>query len=335
MKFYNFYNFYNRDLSWLSFNERVLQEAQDQSVPLLERVRFMAIFSSNLEEFFRVRVSALRAIMDLKKKSQKELDFKADELLKEIHKKVNELQKQFGKLFKEEIIPGLKTNNISILNEAELNEDEGKFVNEFFFEKVYPNLNPMMLVKKKITPFLKTGILYLALRLSSENKNKEENKKKNLYAIVEIPTDKLQRFIILPSAVNETKLIFLDDVIRFSLLKIFKGYEIEETCSVKLTRDAELYIEDEFSGSLLEKIKKNLSKRTTGEASRFLFDEKISKNFLKFLKESLNITNEDLIAGARYHNFSDMFNLPHHQTNELEYENLKPIINKDLADNAD
>ncbi|MBK8981602.1 MAG: polyphosphate kinase 1 [Ignavibacteria bacterium] len=328
---------FNRELSWLSFNHRVLQEAQDKNVPLLERVKFLAIFSSNLEEFFRVRVASLRALLDLKKKSRKELDFDPEELLKEIHKKVNELQIQFGKIFNEEIIPALNVHNIFIKNETELNEDQKKFASEFFYERVQPHISPMALVKKKISPFLKTGALYLAVRMTSVNKTKNKTKEKTksksskkrfVNAIVDIPTDKLPRFIVLPSDPNEINIIFLDDIIRFSLGKIFKDYKIEETVSVKLTRDAELYIDDEFTGSLPEKIKKNLSKRVTGAPSRFLYDENISVGFLKFLTESLSLKKEDLVAGARYHNFSDFFNLPHHYIKELEYEKLRPLKNK-------
>jgi polyphosphate kinase len=190
----------------------------------------------------------------------------------------------------------------------------------------------MVLIKKKINPFLKTGVLYLAVKLSSKNKSKSEKKiNRFINAIVEIPTDKLPRFIILPSAQNQTNIIFLDDVIRFSLKNIFKDYNIEEACSIKLTRDAELYIDDEFSGNLLEKVKKNLSKRATGAPSRFLYDENISKDFLKFLKESLSISKEDLVEGARYHNFSDLFSLPHHFSKELEYEKLISFKNHGLA----
>jgi len=330
------YKFFNRDLSWLSFNHRVLQEAQDKSVPLLDRIKFLAIFSSNLEEFFRVRVSSLRAIMDLKKKPQKELDYKAGKVFNDIHVIVNELQKHFGRIFNNEIIPELNINNIFLRNEEELNEEQKNFVNEFFFESVYPNINPMVLIKKKINPFLKTGVLYLAVKLSSKNKDKSKKKiNRFINAIVEIPTDKLPRFIVLPSAQNETNIIFLDDVIRFSLKKIFKDYSIEESRSIKLTRDAELYIDDEFSGNLLEKIKKNLSKRATGAPSRFLYDENISNQFLKFLKESLTISNKDLVKGARYHNFNDLFSLPHHFNKELEYKNLISFKNNELGSYED
>jgi len=325
---------FNRELSWLSFNHRVLQEAQDKNVPLLERVKFLAIFSSNLEEFFRVRVASLRALLDLKKKSRKELDFDPEELLKEIHKKVDELQFLLGKIFSEDIIPALNAHNIFIKNETELNEDQKKFANEFFYERVQPYISPMALVKKKIRPFLSTGALYLAVRMTSINsKSKDKTKyqsvkKRFVNAIVGIPTDILPRFIVLPSDPNEINIIFLDDIIRFSLGKIFKGYKIQETVSVKLTRDAELYIDNEFTGSLPDKIKKNLGKRVTGAPSRFLYDKNVSKEFLNFLKESLSLKKEDLISGARYHNFSDFFNLPHHYVKELEYEKLRPLTIK-------
>ena len=203
-----------------------------------------------------------------------------------------------------------------------------------FLKKLLSLVNPLILVKKKVKPFLRTGGLYFAVKLSSSGRKKHAGKNKRYtYAIVEIPSDKLNRFIILPSAIDgTTEEIFLDEIIRHSLNEIFIGYNVEEVCSVKLTRDAELYIEDEFSGNLLEKVKKNLSKRNTGVPSRFLYDENISKEFLGFLKESLSLSKQDLVPGARYHNFSDFFNFPFPDKNEHKYPRLKQIRHKDLSE---
>ncbi|MBK8554046.1 MAG: hypothetical protein IPL53_24555 [Ignavibacteria bacterium] len=158
-----------------------------------------------------------------------------------------------------------------------------------------------------------------------------KSKKNFTYALVEIPADKLQRFIILPSSNGETNVIFIDDVIRTGLAEMFSGFDIVEVRSVKLTRDAELYIDDEFTGSILDKIKKNLTKRSTGVPSRFLYDEDMSKSFLKFLKESISLSKEDLVAGAKYHNFSDFMNFPHPFIKALEYELLRPAVNSELS----
>lgn len=322
--------FFNRELSWLSFNHRVLQEASDTTVPLFERIKFLAIFSSNLEEFFRVRVSSIRSLLRLKQNTVTNLDFDPRKLLKEIYYEVNNLQNKFGIVFKTRIIPELKSNNIFLKNETELDEAEKNFVKEYFREKVRFHINPMILIRKKIHPFLRSGILYLAVAMTSgDSKGK---KKQYVYGLVEIPSEKLPRFIILPSDNAETNIIFLDDIIRENLRELFCGYEIEEMCSVKLTRDAELYIDDEFSGNLLDKIKKGISKRNIGAPSRFLFDPSCSKKTLKFLRELLSLEKEDMIAGAKYHNFSDFINFPHPYIKGLQYEKLIPARNKDLND---
>ncbi len=320
--------YFNRDLSWLSFNERVLQEAADDSVPLFERIKFLAIFSSNLEEFFRVRVAFIRSLLEFNNKSKKVLDFNPEKLLQQIHKKVYSLQTKFGIIFRSKILVELAGLGIFIKSDTELNTDQSDFVKEYFSQTIRPLINPILLVRNKIKPFLKSGSLYLAVKLSSPN---TKTKKKFTYAMTEIPADRLPRFFVLPSTPGETSIIFLDDIIRKGLKEMFEGYLIEEAISVKLTRDADLYIDDEYEGSLLDKIKKNLNKRVTGLPCRFLYDEAISKNFLKFLKESLKLSKEDLIPGARYHNFNDFIKFPHPHMKEHEYELLKPSVNEELC----
>lgn len=303
--------YYNRDLSWLSFNERVLQEAEDKTVPLFERIKFLGIFSSNLEEFFRVRISGLRYLTKLKKKNIKESGFDLHVLTKQLMQKIDDLQNRFGNVFRNELLPALSSENFFFKDENSVSESQKVFLNDLFAEKIYPHLTPMIIVKKKIKPFLKTGQLYLSIKLSSNDKIKSNGKyKKFRYALLEIPSDRMERFIKLHSEQNRFEYIFLDDVIRIFIKNIFEGYNIEEVCSIKLTRDAELYIDDEFSGNLLDKIKKNLGKRITGLPSRFLYDSKMSKSMLNFLSESLNIDIEDLVKGAKYHNFQDFLGFP-------------------------
>lgn len=325
--------YFNREFSWLSFNHRVLQEAADPSVPLFERIKFLAIFSSNLEEFFRVRVASIRSLLRLNQNAIAELEFNPKELLKGIYDEVNNLQNKFGIIFKTQIIPELNVHQIFLKNETELNEEQRIFVKEFFRERIQLYVNPMILIKKKVKPFLRTGVLYFAVAMTS--KDSKSKKRKYSYGLVEIPSERLPRFIILPSEVNEINIIFLDDIIREFLGEIYDGYNIEEVCSVKLTRDAELYIDDEFSGDLLEKIKKSINKRNIGLPSRFLYDTSCSKKLTKFLRESLSLEKEDLIAGARYHNFSDFFNFPYPHIKELEYEKLFPVTNKILKSEKD
>ena len=323
------YKFFNRELSWLSFNQRVLQEAKDPSVPIYEKIKFLAIFSSNLDEFFRVRVASLRALLNLKKKTQKELKFDVAKLLDKISKNVLKLQEEYRDIYKNEICPELEKNGIFLVDHTQLNPVQKEFVTEIFNSQIVPHITPMIIFKKKITPFLRNNRLYLAVKLSSKQQTEGKTVKirRYKYAIVEIPTNHINRFIMLPKVGNNNYIIFLDDIIRLFLPQIFYGYNIHESYAVKLTRDAELYIDDEFSGNMLEKIKKSLAKRGSGATSRFLFDRNMSFGFLKYLKETLLLSDEDLYPGAKYHNFSDFFTFPNPGIKALNYPDLKPFKN--------
>ncbi|MCB9276976.1 MAG: polyphosphate kinase 1, partial [Lewinellaceae bacterium] len=261
------YPFIHRDISWLSFNYRVLQEAKDPSVPLFERIKFLAIYSSNLDEFFRVRMANHRNLLRVSKKTKKELDIDPKQLIKDIQGIVDKQQEEFSRIFQEEIIPELKNHNIYLLRRMELDEEQKAFVEAFFNDHMLPFVQPVLLVKNKIRPFLNNAALYLTVLLQDkENKNAPHE-----FAIVKIPSDHLPRFIKLPSASNRNDLIILDDIVRHSVSWMFPGYDILDTYSIKLTRDAELYIDDEFSGDLIQKIKESLIKRQVGPASRFVY----------------------------------------------------------------
>ena len=326
------FKFYNREISWLSFDQRVLQEVKDPTVPLYERIKFLAIFSSNLDEFFRVRVASLRSLISPKKKPAKELDFDVQKLLNRIHKTVTALQDENIRIYIEDIQPELKKNGINLIDNSMLNQQQREFVEEIFNMQILPHIMPIIIAKKKITPFLRNQRLYLTVKLSSKQKAKTDTSKRKryYYAIVEIPTNHMDRFILLPKAGNDNYIIFLDDIVRLFLPQIFYGYNIHEAYSVKLTRDAELYVDDEFSGNLVEKIKKNLNKRSSGLPCRFLYDKNMPANFIKFLKEALLLTNEDLYPGAKYHNFSDFFNFPNPGIKKLNYTVLPPLKHKEL-----
>jgi polyphosphate kinase len=321
---------FDRELSWLSFNHRVLQEASDPAVPLYERMKFLAIFSSNLDEFFRVRVASIRSLLTLKKKTRQKLDFDAGKVLKKIYTKVDVLQDEVGKVFKRDIISELRKNNVFLINETELRPEQKTFVNEYFNDVVLPNIVPMVLVKKKITTFLQNNVLYLAVQLLPKRKKKASDKEEKKttrfkYAIVEVPTRILPRFLELPKSGDKFYIMFLDDIVRFCLPQIFRGYNVVGSYSIKLTRDAELYIEDEFTGNLLDKIKKGLKKRSVGIPCRFLYDPEIPKEFLKFLKVSLFLEKEDLMPGGKYHNFSDFFRFPNPGIAGVQYKQITPL----------
>ncbi|RLC49115.1 MAG: polyphosphate kinase 1 [Candidatus Cloacimonadota bacterium] len=320
--------YFDRELSWLSFNERVLQEAKDKTVPLYERIKFLAIWSSNLDEFFRVRVASLRSLLELKKKAHDKIKFKPHTLLNEIIRRVNLQQEEFGRILRDEVLPGLEDENIFLVNDKSVPPEHRDYLENYFQEQVLPFIQPTLLDKNKIATFLHNKAIYLALRLKVKSKTQAKHIRYK-YALVEIPANRLGRFIALPGDDNNY-VIFLDDVIRMFLPKILPGYDIESCYSIKLTRDAGIYIDDEFSGNLLAKIKKGLSKRKTGVPSRFLYDKKMPAQFLRFLKESLQLDKDDLIAGGRYHNFNDFFSFPKFEKTELEYESFPTLPCKEL-----
>jgi len=320
--------YFDRELSWLSFNHRVLQEAKDPSVPLYERIKFAAIYSSNLDEFFRVRVASLRSLVNLKQKAQKQLSFKPNNLLRQIKTIVHNQQEELGKIFREELMPQLEKENIFIADEKSICEEHKDFTRSYFYDQLIPYLQPTLLDKKRISTFLQNKAIYLAIKLSVKSRKKSSQTKitsRFKYAIVEIPAERFGRFIVLPQIENKNYLIFIDDIIRIHLTELFPGYNVDCCYSVKLTRDAELYIDDEFSGDLLQKIKKGLSKRKTGAPCRFLFDKEMPEDFIKFLREALHLSKEDLIPGGKYHNFNDFFGLPKFGNPKLEYEPMPPL----------
>ena len=244
--------FVHRDISWLSFNYRVLQEAKDPSVPLLERLKFLAIYSSNLDEFFRIRVANIRNLKRIRKETKAQLDFNPRDVLKEIHYIVNKQQEEFSEIYQEQIIPELRKHHIYVLRRLDLNKAQKKEAEEYFMEHCLPFVMPVLLVKRRIRPFLANAHIYLAVHLKLKENGKNKNAAASEFALVKVPSDQLPRFIKLESSLpNRTDIIALDDVVRNSLTFLFPGYHIIDTYSIKLTRDAELYIDDEFEGDLV------------------------------------------------------------------------------------
>jgi len=300
-------SYFNREISWLSFNHRVLQEAKDNSVPLFERIKFLAIYSSNLDEYYRVRVAALRTLINLKRSERKKLSFNPEVLLNQIRYIVAKQQIEFGKIYRDEIIPLLNRSGIFIQDERKLNKREKSFLNDYWDKVLKDYCAPTFLVNKKINLFLNNDALYLVVKI--RKKNTDGRKHRFRFGLVEIPSNHLSRFIFLPRSHGKHKFIFLDDIIRYCLPKLFPNHDVFDSYSIKLTRDAELYIDDEFTGNLLEKIKSGLSNRTTGAPSRFLYDEGMPDETLKFLIKYFRLEKNDLVKGARYHNFNDFHSL--------------------------
>ena len=318
-----------RDISWLSFNHRVLQEAKDPSVPLFERIKFLAIYSSNLDEFFRVRMANHRNLLRVGKKTKKELDISPKDTVRNIQRIVNRQQREFSRIFEKKIIPELAKQGIKLKRRLDLNEEENAFVEEYFHQNMLPYVQPVLLVKDMVRPFLNNAQLYLSILMHEQKSEKEA------YAIVKIPSDHLPRFIPLPESDGERGIIMLDDIVRHSISWMFPGYNIDDTYSIKLTRDAELYIDDEFSGDLLQKIKTSLNRRHVGPASRFVYDRTMESRLLKNLMESFELERYDILAEGRYHNNFDFFGFPDFGMTKLKNSPQPPLPYPPLEDTDD
>ncbi len=324
-------SYIDRDISWLSFNHRVLQEAKDSSVPLMERVKFLAIYSSNLDEFFRVRVGQLRNLARINKKTKQELEFDPQEVLEAVIRTVNKQQEEFSRIFETMIKPELRQNNIHILDRREINEEQKVFIEKYFQQYMLPYVQPVLLVENRIKPFLNNAALYLALFMEPKSKKKKSKE----YGLVKIPSSHLPRFLRLPSKEGRHDIMMLDDLVRHNAVHLFPGYDIISYYSIKLTRDAELYIEDEYSGDLLEKIRASLSKRNVGPASRLVYDRRMPKEFLKYLQRIFELDDTDLLPEGRYHNNFDFFQFPDFGLDDLKDTPLPPLPYHELENAVD
>ena len=331
----------DRELSWLSFNYRILQEANDPRVPLFERVKFLAIYSSNLDEFFRVRVASLRSLLRIKKKARKKLEIDPDFQLERIHARVRQQQEVFGRIFREQLLPALRRHGIRILAPDEIDDAQQRFIDTWFDEHAVAKLNAAFIRAEQHTPFLKSRHLYLVVELRSrigrqilEDGEAVGRAEEASIALVEISTESLPRYITLPSPEGEHHVIILDDLLRVCLERIFPGFDPIDAWSVKLTRDAELYIDDEFAGDLLKKIRKGLRTREDGIPSRFLFDESMPDTIVRKMRAGLELSKEDLVPGGRYHNFSDLFGFPFPETDstDLVFPPMPPLTHPSLRD---
>ncbi len=313
----------DREISWLSFNDRVLQEAKDSTVPLIERIRFMGIFSNNLDEFYRVRVASLARIIEYSKTVRKPIPgYNPQKVLKQIKKIAIEQQQKFDNLYNKILISALAEEKIFIINEKQLNVTRGNFVKEYFREKVLPALVPVMIEKNKSFPFLKDRAIYLFIKLY----NKDTPLKYKM-ALIELPTDIISRFLILPETNQLKFVILLEDVIRYCLEDIFSifNYRDFEAYTIKLTRDAELDSDLDLSMNLIESLSKSLKQRKKGKPTRFVHDEGMPQDMLDFLIQKLNLIPDSIIPGGRYHNFKDFMDFPNVNRPDLEYSPIPPL----------
>jgi polyphosphate kinase len=311
----------NREISWLAFNRRVLQEAENPSVPLIERMRFLGIFSNNLDEFFRVRVATLRRLMEYEKKAKEFYGDNPKVILSRIKRLVTDYQKRFDSVFLE-IKKELEKEHVFLLSETQLLPEHIDFINDFFESNLTHSLSPIMLDQVNTFPELNDMTIYLAVKMTSKKKMAKE------YSIIEIPTNNYSRFIVLPSNNENSYIILLEDVIRFCLHKVFStfSYDHFEAYTIKITRDAELDVDNDISESFLERLAKGVKNRKKGDPVRFVYDSKISGDLLSYLVQKMDLDQFDtVIPGGRYHNFRDFIKFPSLGKNHLVNPPLPPI----------
>jgi polyphosphate kinase len=318
----------NREISWLYFNGRVLQEAFDSTTPLIERLKFLGIFSNNRDEFFRVRVGTLNRMLRLEKQE-------LNEDPKQVLNKIKEIVLQQERVFTETyftIVSELAGEGIHIINERELDAEQGTFVMQFYREELRQYLYPMMLQDFQKITSIKDGSIYLAVELKSSQNNKNVN-----YALIKVPQKSLSRFLILPPKDGSRYIMLLDDVIRYCLGEIFSifGYDTFNAYTIKITRDAELEIDEDISKSFLEKMSDSIKQRKKGIPVRFVYDEKIPEYFLNKITKKLKISGEDSMrGGGRYHNFKDFMEFPRIGSQKLFYPAFPPLANKYIPSNT-
>src|SRR5690606_6812395 len=312
------HQFRHRDLNWLSFNARVLQEAEDPNNPLYERIKFLAIFSSNLDEYFRVRVSQLRQIKKVEKSIRKKLALRPNKITKEILERVKIQQDYFGRIYFDQIIPELAENGIYLIDSEHFTPKQKKHAASYY-EK-----NVSSLVKPKKVKFSEDEILFLE---NNQIYFAVTFKDLGIIGLVNIPSDDCGRFV----EFEENVITFLDDIIRNKIPELFPEEKVTGIYAIKLSRDAELYIEDEFDGVLAEKIYESLAQRTDGQATRLLYDAGMPLEVHRKLRKLLGLGKIDMMPGGKYHNFSDFFAFPDPTNNpDLHVKPLNPVKHKIL-----
>ncbi len=322
--------FIHRDISWLSFNERVLQEAEDKNVPLNERVRFLGIFSNNQDEFFRVRVATLRRLAKVNKAQIKKLEEDPAKILNQIQKRVLVLKNRFDNAYLH-IVEELKKEKIHILNEKEISTEQGDLIKNYFNETVRQGLFPIMLDNQKKIPLLNDKSIYLAVRITKKDKPQATR-----YSLIEVP-EAITRFFLLPGEGDKKFIILLDDIIRYNLSSIYYifNYDHIEAYTIKITRDAELELDQDLSQSLLELVAKSLKRRTKGETTRFIYDAEMPEEMLQFFAKKMKLQRNDaIIPGARYHNFKDFMKFPDLGKPHLRFADQHPLNHPLLSTNS-
>ncbi len=320
----------NREVSWLHFNERVLQEAMDESNPIIERLRFLGIFSNNRDEFFRVRVATIKRMKQFENENSRKNKEKPSEILKQILSIVEEQEVKFTQTFRD-TIKRLQKHHIYLLDEESLDEEQGEFIYQFFNTEVRPLLFPIMLNNLREPGNLRDNSIYLAAVLNDSTNKKDED-----YALIMVP-DTISRFVQLPSKDGKKFIMFVDDVLRYCMSELFgwMGYDTFSAYTIKLTRDAELDIDHDISKSFMELMSESIKKRKKGSPVRFVYDDDMPESLNKKLMRKLKITKTDNIrGGGRYHNFKDFMSFPNMGGKNLVYAKTYPNKHPEISHNT-
>lgn len=321
----NSHKYFKRDISWLSFNYRVLLEAEDETLPIYERIKFLSIYSSNLEEFYEIRVAEHRGVI-MEKNFTEESGAEAEETLAEITEEVNRQQREYYRIFSK-VLQELNRQDIYLYQDSRPEPFHEEFVHNFFNEEVFPFLSPVMIQAGDIRTFIRDRRLYLVIRMVKKSKRMAEPDyvPDYYYALMKIPYAKVPRFIELPTHEGKHYIMFIDDIIRANLSSIFPGYVVESCYSIKISRDADIYLDDEKGGNIVENIRKKVKKRKIGALSRFMYDSNMPDDFLAFICNAFGITTDDLVLGGRYNNLQDLIKLPNPRGKELEQQVPSPM----------
>ncbi len=311
------YRYFKRDVSWLSFNYRVLLEAADETLPIYERIRFLSIYASNLEEFYEIRVAEHRGTIMKGIFTAEDVGL-AEETLSEITDEVNRQQQAFYRIFNEGILPELRRQKICLYQGEEPEPFHREFVRNYFNEEIFPYLSPVT-IHAGFRTFIRDRRLYLITRIIRKETGEP------LYVLIKVPHSKVPRFIALPPHEGMHYFMFIDDVIRYNLPSIFPGYELDGCYSIKISRDADIYVEEETSQTIVQAIRRKVEKRKIGALSRFMYDRAMPRDFLAYICEAFDIADDDLVVGGRYMNLQDMSKLPNPVGKVLEQQVPSPM----------
>lgn len=316
--------YFKRDISWLSFNYRVLLEAADDTLPLYERINFISIYSSNLEEFYKIRVADHKAVASGVVTSEDETKEQARDLVEAINNEVNRQMEMRIKIYEQSILPALKKNHIIFYQSRTVEPEHQAYIRNFFREEILPYLSPVPVTKDKVVSFLRDNRLYLAVKLLKKEETMPNDRVRHF--VMKLPYSKVPRFIQLPMIDKYHYIMFIEDIIKANLDVIFPGYEVDCSYCIKISRDADILIDDAANtNEIIEQVKKKVKKRKIGDVCRFVYDRAMPHDFLSYLMEAYHIDKSELVPGDKHLNLEDLRLLPNPSKHLLQSKKPQPM----------